>query len=52
MCVLTQTFVGLVGVFGAVVLFELLVDCVKVEGGLINGPDDEKLFIYWQLKFC
>lgn len=40
-----QAFLGLVEVFAAIVLFELLVGCVKMEGGLINGPDDEKLFL-------
>lgn len=44
-CVCAQTSLGLVEVFAAIVLFELLVGCVKMEGGLINGPDDEKLFL-------
>jgi len=35
---------GLQKVFAAIVLFEMLVGCVEMEGGLINGPGDEKLF--------
>lgn len=47
MCVCMHTDVlGLVEVFAAIVLSELLVGCcVKMEDGPINGPDDDKLFI-------
>lgn len=44
-CAYTQTFLGLVEVFAAIVLFELLVGCV--EGGLINWPDDKLCIGSW-----
>lgn len=40
-----QTFLGLVAVCVAIILFELLVGCVKMKGGLMDGPGDGKLFV-------
>lgn len=42
----------MVEVFAAIVLFELLGGCVKMEGGLTSGPDDEKVFIGSSANSC